>query len=91
MQIIMSHVARYLSISVLALFLFSDTPGSAQSRTFDLDPAQTTVAFTLGDVLHTVHGTFHLKPGKIQFDDTTGEASGELVRRAQRRERQCQP
>lgn len=75
----MSCVARYLSISVLALFLFSDRLDAAQSRTFELDPAQTTVAFTLGDVLHTVHGTFHLKQGKIQFDDATGEASGELV------------
>jgi polyisoprenoid-binding protein YceI len=75
----MSHVTRYFCISVLALFLFTARQGRAQSRNFELDPAQTTVSFTLGDVLHTVHGTFHLKRGKIQFDDTTGEASGDLV------------
>jgi len=37
------------------------------------------VSFTLGDVLHTVHGTFKLKRGTIHFDDATGQASGELV------------
>ena len=75
----MSNIARSFSISVLALFLFHTTPAGAQSRTFELDPAQTTVAFTLGDVLHTVHGKFQLKRGRIQFDDKTGEAGGELV------------
>ncbi len=40
---------------------------------------QTKVLFTLGDVLHTVHGTFRLKRGTIHLDDATGQASGELV------------
>ena len=35
--------------------------------------------FTLGDVLHTVHGTFQLERGNIRFDPATGRASGELV------------
>jgi polyisoprenoid-binding protein YceI len=52
---------------------------SAEEKTFEVDPAQTTVSFTLGDVLHTVHGTFKLKRGTIHFDDATGQASGELV------------
>ncbi|MFI5103739.1 MAG: hypothetical protein ACHP79_02340, partial [Terriglobales bacterium] len=51
----------------------------AEQKTFELDPAQTKVAFTLGDVLHTVHGTFRLKRGTISLDDANGQAGGELV------------
>ncbi len=52
---------------------------AAQSTSFQLDPAQTTVKFTLGDVLHTVHGTFHLKRGALQFEPAAGKLSGEIV------------
>jgi polyisoprenoid-binding protein YceI len=51
----------------------------AQDTVLEIDPAQTKVEFTLGDVLHTVHGTFQLKRGNIRFDTVTGKASGELV------------
>jgi polyisoprenoid-binding protein YceI len=51
----------------------------AQGAVLELDPARTQVEFTLGDVLHTVHGTFRLKRGSIQFDPSTGEAGGEAV------------
>ena len=41
-----------------------------------LDPAATTVHWTLGDVLHTVHGTFRLKKGIVHYDLLTGNATG---------------
>ena len=44
-----------------------------------LDPASTKVEFTLGDVLHTVHGKFKLRSGNIHLDPASGEASGELM------------
>lgn len=44
-----------------------------------LDPAKTTVSFTLSDVLHTVHGTFHLKSGTIQFNPSSGAAGGDVI------------
>jgi polyisoprenoid-binding protein YceI len=44
-----------------------------------LDPAATTVNFTLGDVLHTVHGVFKLKTGELSFDPSTGTASGLII------------
>ncbi len=50
-----------------------------QEEIFQLDPAQSHVDFTLGDILHTVHGKFQLKSGTLRFDTTTGQASGELV------------
>jgi polyisoprenoid-binding protein YceI len=46
---------------------------------FELTPAKTEIAFTLGDTLHTVHGTFKLKRGNIRFDPETGKAAGEIV------------
>jgi polyisoprenoid-binding protein YceI len=76
---LMLNTLRHFRISVPAFLLSCAALACAQPRTFELDPAQTQVAFTLGDVLHTVHGNFHLKRGSIQFDDSTGEASGELV------------
>jgi polyisoprenoid-binding protein YceI len=54
-------------------------PVAAQQTTLDLDPAHTSVAFTLGDVLHTVHGTFHLKHAALQFDPSAGKLTGEIV------------
>lgn len=52
---------------------------AAASVTLDLDPAKTEIQFTLHDVLHTVHGTFQLKHGSIQFDPDSGKASGAIV------------
>jgi len=63
-----------------ALFLFiSALPLFAAESSIELDPARTTVSFTLGDVLHTVRGTFKLKRGTMKFDTATGKASGEIV------------
>jgi polyisoprenoid-binding protein YceI len=45
----------------------------------DFRPDQTSVGYTLGDLLHTVHGTFQLKRGQIRLDPATGKASGELI------------
>jgi polyisoprenoid-binding protein YceI len=54
-------------------------PAAAQDTSFQLDPAQTSVKWTLGDVLHTVHGTFHLKHGALQFDPASEKMAGEIV------------
>jgi polyisoprenoid-binding protein YceI len=68
-------VAGLAILSLLAL------PSSlaAQARMVAIDPAKTTVQFTLGDILHTVHGRFRLKQGSIVFDPSTGKASGTVV------------
>ena len=34
---------------------------AAAENSIELDPGRSTVSFTLGDVLHTVHGTFKLE------------------------------
>ncbi len=51
----------------------------APETAVQLDPAQTKVEFTLGDILHTVHGTFALERGEMRWNPVTGQASGELV------------
>ena len=61
------------------LLFVACTAAHAQQLQLKLDPAKTRVAWTLGDVLHTVEGTFALKSGNITFDAQTGEASGQIV------------
>ena len=61
------------------LLLLCIFPLAAAESTVELDPARTTISFTLADVLHTVRGTFKLKRGSIAFDSSTGRASGEIV------------
>jgi polyisoprenoid-binding protein YceI len=51
----------------------------AQALTIDLDPAATSINFTLPATMHDVHGTFKLKSGRIQFDPATGNLSGDVV------------
>ncbi len=64
---------------VLALLGLTILPALAQQTTLQLDPAHTSVKFTVGDVLHTVHGTFQLKRGGLQLDPSTGKLQGEIV------------
>jgi polyisoprenoid-binding protein YceI len=53
------------------------TAGAQQMRV-TLDPAATQINFTLAATLHTVHGTFKLKSGQIQWDAATGHAAGTI-------------
>jgi len=73
----MRHTAFLITISALAAA--AAIPASAEETDLQLDLGSTKVEFTLGDILHTVHGTFKLKSGDIHFDPTTGKASGALV------------
>jgi polyisoprenoid-binding protein YceI len=51
----------------------------AQEVTLQLDPTKSSVKFTLGDVLHTVRGTFAAERGSLRFDPASGKVSGEIV------------
>jgi polyisoprenoid-binding protein YceI len=50
-----------------------------QSQQFAVDAKASEVAFSLGDVLHSVHGVFLLKSGAVEFDPGTGKMSGSIV------------
>lgn len=54
-------------------------PAPSTGIVLELDPAQSTVHWTLGTTLHTVHGTFAFKKGSVQLDPATGKASGEIA------------
>jgi len=54
-------------------------PAFAADYTLDLKPDNTRITWTLADPLHTVHGTFTLKSGSIDFDPETSKASGQVV------------
>ena len=47
--------------------------------TFNVDPSKSAIQFTLGAILHTVHGTFRLTSGTIHFDPGSGKASGQIT------------
>jgi polyisoprenoid-binding protein YceI len=70
---------RSLVLVVLSALCVSLTarpePARADGFSLDLDPAQSTVRFTLGALLHTVSGTFALRQGTIRFDLASGQSS----------------
>jgi polyisoprenoid-binding protein YceI len=70
---------RRFGLAVSTVLIALVVSGVAQDTAFQLDPAQTSVKFTVGDVLHTVHGTFHLKRGSLDFEPASGKISGEIV------------
>jgi len=67
-----------LSWRLAAALLVLAAPSFAQS-VVELDANRTSVNFTLGSTLHTVHGTFRLKSGKISLDPESGKISGLVV------------
>jgi polyisoprenoid-binding protein YceI len=76
----MTKLSRSLPFTLLLASLTSSAASlNSQDTVLRIDPAQTQVEFTLGAVLHTVHGTFRLKRGEIRFDPVSGAAGGELV------------
>lgn len=74
-----NRLSHWINLVAIATLAVATASAAAQQTSLDLDPAQTSVKFTLGDVLHTVHGTFQLKHGALQFDPSSGKISGEIV------------
>jgi polyisoprenoid-binding protein YceI len=66
-------------IAAIVFLAFACTGVAAQTVAFTLDPQHTTISFTLGDVLHTVRGNFHLKQGSLLLDPASGKFTGEII------------
>jgi polyisoprenoid-binding protein YceI len=73
-------LSRRWLIANLIAFLFC-VPALCQSQQLRLqfDPSKTTIAFTLGDILHTVHGSFELKRGDVEYKIAAKSVSGNLI------------
>ena len=54
-------------------------PAGAKEIVLNLDPAKSSVHYTVSSSLHTVHGTFAIKRGTLRLDPVTGKATGEIV------------
>ena len=63
----------------IAFLALASVAAAAQSVAFQLDAQHTAIGFTLGDVLHTVHGTFRLKRGALRLDPASKKLTGEIV------------
>lgn len=68
-----------VSFRLLALSLFFLTTAVAQQQTLKIEPQSSIVAFSLGDVLHEVHGTFHVQSGTVDFDPSASKIGGGVV------------
>lgn len=78
----MSKISSGLLVGLTALLIGLTTLPSlltAQEIALKLDPARTTIQWSLPATAHTVHGTFLLKRGTLRFDPATGQAQGEIV------------
>lgn len=65
--------------TLIALLAGAATGLAAQDATFRMDPQRTKITFTLGDVLHTVRGTFRLREGTLELSPASGKATGAIV------------
>jgi polyisoprenoid-binding protein YceI len=61
---------RVTLVGALGALLSLSVHARAQSTElrFQFSPANTTIKFTLGDILHTVHGSFQLKRGDVEYE-----------------------
>jgi len=66
-----------LCVAVLAV-VGGSVPALGQQTELRLDPAKSTVKFSLEAALHTVHGTFQPKPSTLQVDLSSGQVSGAI-------------
>lgn len=71
-------ITKFIALAAIGL---AATLASAQAKetTLNFVPSHTNINFTLGDVLHTVHGTFQLKSGEVHFVPSSREISGVIV------------
>jgi polyisoprenoid-binding protein YceI len=65
-------------VAVLAILAAVTAPAAPAERAVVVDPATSTIAFTLDSTFHEVHGTMPMAGGTIRFDPATGAASGAI-------------
>jgi polyisoprenoid-binding protein YceI len=56
-----------------------DNPASSGLVEIEFNASKSTIQFTLGALLHTVHGSFKVKGGQVRFDPGSGQATGQIA------------
>jgi polyisoprenoid-binding protein YceI len=74
-----NHIKYEFGLAVTLLALAGAAQSRAQKVSVHLEPAQSEIHWTLGDLTHTVKGEFKFKGGLLTFDPKTGVAEGELL------------
>lgn len=77
----LASIIKSLRTIIVVCLITSAVAGvaSAQGLVLQCDPSQTAANFALGDVLHSVKGSFALKRGEIRFDPASKAIGGEIV------------
>jgi polyisoprenoid-binding protein YceI len=77
----MKHATHFRLCAIAIFGLTGATLAQTQPHEIILNfvPAKTSVNFTLGDVLHTVHGSFKVKGGNVRFDLANNKINGEIL------------
>ncbi len=76
------RISGPLSVAASALLLCAySTVSAAQPQELALQfvPADTHINFTIGDILHTIHGSFRLKRGEVGYALAAATVRGVLV------------
>lgn len=73
----MKTTTTAVAVAVVTLFAAASA-ARAEEQLLSLDPATTSVHFTVTATGHDVEGSFHVTSGAVRFDVATGVASGEI-------------
>ena len=71
--------SRCFICKAVLLTLCASISAVAQQLVLQVDPAQSTIRFTLEAPLHSVHGTFQTKTSELRFNPASGEISGNIT------------
>ena len=75
--------SKLFSILAMLAAMLALLPHAAYTQTralrLQFTPADTSIKFTLGDILHTIHGSFDLKRGNVEYDLADGGVRGILL------------
>ena len=72
-------IRAWFSLAASCLLMSLMASGETSPWLLHFSPAETRIAFIIGDSLHTIHGSFQLKSGEVTFDPNTGAIHGLIV------------
>jgi polyisoprenoid-binding protein YceI len=73
------RVPFILLVTVQLLLLAATAHGQTSAVTLEFAPSNTSINFTLGDIIHTIHGSVRFKGGAVEFHPETSTLNGPLV------------